>query len=146
MRTKLSALILAVTLSVGCAGNGPLRLADYSQKLAATAEQAQQVVLKADETGLNPNKDVTARIMAAFRELGVQLGRVADGLTLYDSISGDAKQDQAATLRGLIAEARRLTLVVMGLTTGNDALGAQVLGLFDNLNRTMDEIVFGLSQ
>jgi len=146
MRTKLTTLVLTITLSAACAGNGPLKLADYSQKLAATAEQAQSVVLKADETGLNPNKAVTAKIMAAFRDLGQQLGRVADGLTLYDSINGDAKKDQAVKLRGLIAEARRLVLVVMGLTSGNEALGQQVLTLFDNLNRTMDELVFGLSQ
>lgn len=139
-------LLLIVIMSVAACGKKPVYLlADVGSKLAPVAAQAQDVVLEADRSGLQPNKDLTAKAMANFKKLGATLQQLAAALRVYDTLDGNGKEQQAVTIRQLLAEARQLTRAVMVFTGGNEKLGAQLNQTFDNLERLFDAISNGLA-
>jgi len=149
IKLKLLALTLLMSVSLACAtaaGRDYQLVAKYGSDVTRIGTQAQDIVLQADKSGLQPNKDLTAKSMVAFKELGENLNKLADGLTLYDSLlqPGD-RQAQAGKIQSLLGEARRLTRVVMMFTGGNETLGDSLLVLFDNLDRLFTEIQAGLS-
>lgn len=152
MRLKNAALsfliVIFAVVATACAGKKPVQLiADYGAKIAPVAVTAQSIVLEADKSGLQPNKDLTAKSMAKFKELGQTLQKLAAALTVYDSLSGNVagQQEQANSIRNLLAEARKLTRAVMAFTGGNEMLADQLNRTFDNLDRLFDAITAGLA-
>ena len=139
-------LLLLVVASLAACGKKPVYLlADVGAKLAPVAAQAQDVVLESDRSGLQPNKDLTAKAMANFKKLGATLQQLAAALRVYDTLGGDGKEQQAVTIRQLLVDARQLTRSVMVFTGGNEKIGAQLNQTFDSLERLLDAISNGLA-
>jgi hypothetical protein len=139
-------LVPALLFTAACS-SGALapKVAHYGADVARVANQAQDVVLEADRSGLQPNKDLTAKAMAEFRKLGVTFQKLADGLRAYDALTGAAQAEQGGRIRELLQEARKLALGVMAFTGGNEKLTGSLLDLFGNLEKLYDEITLGLA-
>jgi hypothetical protein len=147
-RLTLVALTLLMAVSLACAsaaGRDYQLVAKYGADVTRIGSQAQEIVIQADKSGLQPNRDLTAKAMAAFKDLGGVLNKLADGLTLYDALQPQDRAAKSVQIQSLLSEARRLTRVVMLFTGGNQALGDSLLVLFDNLDRLFTEIQAGLS-
>lgn len=130
--------------ATACNGGAVMNVARYSAEASQIGLRAQELVIEADKSGLQPNKDLTAKAMAAFRNLGTQLQTLAVALRTYDNATTDeAKSAQATTIMDILQEARRLTRVVM-MFVGNDTLGQQLTLAFDNLDRIFDAITKAL--
>lgn len=138
-------LLFVVFVFSACATTGSVqvRIASYGAQATKIGLQAQTIVVEADKSGLQPNKDLTAKAMVAFRQLGGGLQQLADALVLYDSLAPAAQEGETPKIQALLTEARRLTRVVL-LFAGGEALGQQLLGLFDNLDLIFNEITKGL--
>lgn len=144
-RLRLASLLLAVAFSVACASGGALQhqVASYGAQATTLGLQAQQLVLSADKSGLQPNKDLTAKAMVAFGQLGGGLQKLADALRLYDTLAPALQAAETPKVEALLQEARRLARVVL-LFVGNEALGQQLVTLFDNLDAIFLEITRAL--
>lgn len=139
-------LIVIAVVMTACAGKKPIQtVAEYGAKAAPIAVQAQNIVLEADRSGLQPNKDLTAKSMAKFKELGQTLQKLASALEVYDTLDGTSQYEQGNRIRQLLSEARTLTRAVMVFTGGNEALADSLNRTFDNLDRLFDAITAGLA-
>lgn len=139
-------LVLLAVIATACAGKKPINtIAEYGAKAAPIAVQAQSIVLEADRSGLQPNKDLTAKSMAKFKELGQKLQQLAAALEVYDTLDGTPQYEQGNRIRQLLSEARTLTRAVMVFTGGNEALAESLNRTFDNLDRLFDAITAGLA-
>ena len=142
------ALIFALAGSImanACATVPHYQVARYGAEATKIGLQAQALVVEADKSGLQPNKELTAKSMVAFRDLGGALQKLAEGLRLYDSLTtANEKTAQAQKIQEMLREARRLTRVAI-LFTGQEGLGNQLIDMFDNLERLFDEILKGLA-
>src|SRR5688572_38008 len=141
---RMASLALAVMALTGCAVKGQYAVAAYGAQASEIAVKAQAVMVEADKSGTNPNKDVTARAMKAFDDLGGYLSKFANALTVFDALSPAEQEAQVPKLEEMISEARRLVRVVLVFVPGEAPLGEQLLKLFDNLDAAFTQIQNGL--
>lgn len=139
MALRFATIVLALA-SFGCATTAHRQVAAYGAEAAAIASKAQDTLIEADKSGTNPNKDLTARAMKGFSDLGAHLESFAKALVVFDALSPSEQEAQVPQLDKMIAEARRLVRVVLVFVPGETPLGDQLLKLFDNLDATFDTI------
>lgn len=141
---RLASLILAVAALAGCQTMGHRQVASYGAQAAEIASKAQDTMVEADKSGTNPNKDVTARAMKAFSDLGGHLNTFGAALRVYDTLSPAEQEAQVPKLEEMLTEARRLVRVALVFVPGETPLGEEMLKLFDNLDAVFQQIQYGL--
>lgn len=150
MRTQMKRALLALWMASlvlalnGCASMGHRAVAAYGAQAAEIAGKAQDAMVEADKSGTNPNKDVTARAMKGFSDLGQHLDSFAKALTVFDALAPSAQAGEVPKIEAMLTEARRLVRVVLVFVPGETALGDQLLKLFDNLDGVFQQIQHGL--
>lgn len=132
---RLVGAILAMAVTFACAsGAVQHQVAAYGAQATTLGLQAQKLIVS------QPNDDVTAKAQIAFKALGGGLQRLADALTTYDSLEPAAQATETPKVEALLQEARRLTRSVLVAAGGHEALGQQLVQLFDNLDAIFLEI------
>lgn len=144
-------VLVALSTQLIACGNKPIEttvtsIAIYGARVSEILVSAQELVAKGTPTPIP--EAAAAKAMVGFKEASAIGLKLADALKLFDLISAADEPKRlvaVSDIERLMIELRRATRVVL-VFTGDNAVGQQLLKLYDNLDAVLREIQFGLDK
>ncbi len=148
----VAALAIVAVLASGCASASRTpdqivdHIAGYGAQAAKIQQDAQVLVEKATPSVIPA--DTTARIQVEFRnaaEVGLKLTSALEVFDAFNPNDVAGRSAQIVNINRLLDELRRYTRVVL-VFVGQNAVGTQLLTMYDNLDKLYSEIVAGMDR
>lgn len=148
----VAALALVAIMASGCASANRTpdqivdHIAGYGAQAAKIQEDAQTLIEKATPSVIPA--DTTAKIQVELRN-AAQIGlKLTSALEVFDAFNPNdvaGRTQQIVNINRLLDELRRYTRVVL-VFVGQNAVGDQLLTMYDNLDKLYSEIVAGMDK
>lgn len=143
------AYALLLSMMNACAGNVDVavtHVATYGARVSEILVESRRLVEKGEAGGLVPTA-AAAQAMVGFKQAGDVTQKLADALDAYDRLAPNTapqiRSQRVTEILTVLNDLRRYTRTVL-VFVGDNAVGKQLLTLFDNLEGVFLEIQSGL--